>query len=90
MPTVSQKGQVTIPVEIRERLGIHPGDEVAFEATEEGYVVRKVPSEDRFEAWHGAVDSDETVDERMAELRGRPLQNSPAEDGRDEEHPEES
>jgi len=28
--TVTSKGQVTIPVEIRRRLGLGPGDKVAF------------------------------------------------------------
>lgn len=77
MPTVSSKGQVTIPAEIRERLGIHPGDDVTFESTEEGYVLRKVPADDRFEAWHGAIDGGQSMRERMAELRGRQLAEEP-------------
>jgi antitoxin PrlF len=28
---ITSKGQVTIPIEIRERLGLHPGTEVHFE-----------------------------------------------------------
>lgn len=31
MPRVTAKGQVTIPKEIRDALGIEAGDEVAFE-----------------------------------------------------------
>lgn len=73
MSTVSRKGQVTIPVEVREELGIHPGDEVRFEPTEEGYVLRKVPDDERFEKWHGAIESEDTMQERMEELRGRPI-----------------
>ncbi|RWP62990.1 AbrB/MazE/SpoVT family DNA-binding domain-containing protein [Mesorhizobium sp.] len=33
---VTTKGQVTIPEEIRDRLGIGPGSEVEFLATEDG------------------------------------------------------
>ena len=33
---VTTKGQVTIPKEIRDRLGIVPGSEVEFVATEDG------------------------------------------------------
>ena len=33
---VTSKGQVTIPKEVRERLGIVPGSAVAFELTEAG------------------------------------------------------
>jgi len=38
---VTTKGQVTIPLEIRERLGIHPGSVVTFELTDGGVVLRK-------------------------------------------------
>lgn len=34
--TVTSKGQVTIPVEVREKLGIRPGSRLAFVATESG------------------------------------------------------
>lgn len=76
MPRVSQKGQVTIPVEIREKLGIRPGDEVTFEETNDGYALRKLPAEGRFQKWHGAFESDVSMEERMEELRGRPLRRS--------------
>jgi len=33
---VTQKGQVTIPLEVRRALGIHPGSEVEFELDEQG------------------------------------------------------
>jgi antitoxin PrlF len=41
MPSVTTKGQVTIPKAVREAMGIKPGDEVAFEETAEGYVIQK-------------------------------------------------
>lgn len=34
--TVTSKGQVTIPVEVRDRLGIRPGTRLEFVATESG------------------------------------------------------
>jgi AbrB family looped-hinge helix DNA binding protein len=39
---VTTKGQVTIPLDIRERLNIQPGAEVEFEV--EGNVVKLVPT----------------------------------------------
>jgi AbrB family looped-hinge helix DNA binding protein len=39
---VTTKGQVTIPLEIRERLSIHPGTDVEFAV--EGNVVKIVPA----------------------------------------------
>lgn len=39
---VSEKGQVTIPKELREALGIGAGTQVAFERADDAIVVRKV------------------------------------------------
>jgi len=36
---VQQKGQVTIPLEIRERLGLKKGDLVAFVETDQGVLI---------------------------------------------------
>lgn len=70
MGRVTTKGQVTIPKPIREELGLQPGDEVTFEETDEGIVIRKDVGENRFEKWRGAATTDQTVTERMDELRG--------------------
>jgi len=70
MSRVTEKGQVTIPKRIREQLGIRPGDEVRFEETEAGYVVRKEVDESRFEKWRGVAETDKSVEEQMRELRG--------------------
>jgi AbrB family looped-hinge helix DNA binding protein len=39
--TISFKGQATVPVEARERLGLVPGTAVEFELREEGLLRRK-------------------------------------------------
>jgi AbrB family looped-hinge helix DNA binding protein len=39
---VSAKGQVTIPVEIREKLGLLPNSEVEFEVVGEAVQMRKI------------------------------------------------
>jgi len=70
MSRVTEKGQVTIPKEVREDLGIQPGDEVVFEETESGYVVRKEVEDSRFEKWRGVAASEESVEDRMHALRG--------------------
>lgn len=74
MPRVTTKGQVTIPKEIRDALGIEPGDEVAFEETDFGYEIRKeepttAAGDDPFEKYRGSAGSDETMPERMRRLR---------------------
>lgn len=74
MPRITTKGQVTIPKEIRDRLGIEPGDEIAFEETNTGYAIRKeepttAEGQDPFETYRGSAASDETMPERMRRLR---------------------
>ena len=39
---VGEKGQVTIPKELRDQLGLGAGSEVAFELQDESLVIRKV------------------------------------------------
>jgi antitoxin PrlF len=51
--TMTQKGQVTIPVEIRTRLGLKPKDRVRFEV--EGDEVKIKPAPSRILAGFGAV-----------------------------------
>lgn len=41
---VGPKGQVVIPKDLRDELGILPGDLVDFDRVEDGVVVRRVPS----------------------------------------------
>jgi AbrB family looped-hinge helix DNA binding protein len=36
---ITSKGQTTIPVEIRERLGLQTGDRVAFVETDQGFLI---------------------------------------------------
>ena len=49
--SVSPKGQITLPAEVRRRLGIKVRDEVAIEL--EGEVVRVVPIRSRLLAYVG-------------------------------------
>ena len=75
VPRVTTKGQVTIPKEIRETLGIEPGDEIAFEEVDSGYRIRKeapttAEGDDPFEKHRGSAEGDETMSDRMRRLRG--------------------
>lgn len=65
---------MTIPKEVREKLGIRPGDEIQFSETDEGFVVVKQPpatedGSDPFEKYRGYAESDTTMPERMRDLR---------------------
>ena len=47
MPRVTQKGQVTIPRQIRAVLSINTGDEVVFEMDKNQVVLKKKAGADR-------------------------------------------
>jgi AbrB family looped-hinge helix DNA binding protein len=51
--TLTQKGQVTIPVEIRARLGLKPKDKVRFELEGDSVTIRRAQS--RIARHFGAV-----------------------------------
>ena len=69
--TVSEKGQVTIPKQLRTRLGIRPGAVLDF--AEEGgrLVARKAQAADPVDAAWGILTLDESVDEFIERIRGR-------------------
>ena len=64
---MTSKGQVTIPQEIRQRLGLKEGDKVIF-VVEGGVTVLKPVRDDPFEKYAGALGSFETKDEVHAWL----------------------
>lgn len=53
---LTSKGQITLPQEIRRRLGLHTGDEVEFVAEDRRTIVRRAPSQaDPFKKYQGAL-----------------------------------
>jgi antitoxin PrlF len=72
--SVTSKGQVTIPKPIRDRLGIVPGNAVAFELAPDGRVilikVDGAPRVSRFEALRGRAGPGLSTDAIMALTRG--------------------
>ena len=66
---VTTKGQVTIPKEVRDKLGIVPGDEVGFREDGDAYIIEKA-----------VAPAGETPGERMVRLLGelgKRLQQNP-------------
>jgi len=66
---VSEKGQVTIPKALRERLGIRAGEVLDFEAERGRLVARKQVAEDPVDDVFGILDLPRSTDELIAELR---------------------
>ena len=62
---VTDKGQTTIPKDLRERYGIEPGDEVEWIGTEDGLAVKK---RSRFGGYGSFADGvDESDRERLVD-----------------------
>ena len=71
---VTSKGQVTIPIEIREQVGIEPESEVEFEVVGNVVQIRKASPSSRGERivsrLRGTATTKWTTDELMALTRG--------------------
>jgi antitoxin PrlF len=68
--TVSEKGQVTIPKALRDRLGILPGQELVFEEDGGRIVVRKASARDPVDAVYGVLALERGTDAFLAAARG--------------------
>lgn len=74
MPRVTQKGQVTIPRQIRSMLNIKTGDEVDFEIKKNMVVLKKKTATDRnFEKYVGFLShlKGKMPDDIVEQLRGK-------------------
>ena len=69
---VSEKGQVTIPKRLRERLGIRSGEVLDFEEDHGRLVAAKVSARDPVDDLFGVLKVSESTDMLMHRLRGEP------------------
>lgn len=69
---MTQKGQVTIPLEVRRALGIHPGSDVQFRIEEQGVrlVVDPERAAEEIARMLGAGSGELSTDEILALTRG--------------------
>jgi antitoxin PrlF len=67
---VSEKGQVTVPKPLRDRLDIRPGDELDFSEEDGRLVALKLTRQDPVDAVYGSVELGRSTDEIIRELRG--------------------
>lgn len=70
--TISEKGQVTIPKELRDDFGIRKGDRLEFSAERDCIKIRKHVNVDALESLRGSIKLPASVDELIDEMRGGP------------------
>lgn len=68
--TVSEKGQITIPKKLRDRLGIRPGQALEVREDHGRLVMTKVIEQDPVDRVFGILELDKSTDEIIEELRG--------------------
>ncbi len=68
--TVSEKGQVTIPKRLRDRLGLRPGQILDFEEANGTLVARKTNDQDAVDRVFGIIELDVSVDAPVEDIRG--------------------
>jgi antitoxin PrlF len=68
--TVSEKGQITIPKRLRDRLGLRPGTVLDFEEAGGRLVGRKLVPADHLDELLGILDLPAGVDAFVMETRG--------------------
>jgi len=78
---ISSKGQITVPVAVRERLGLWPGTVVHFEVREGGALLKKGHhGKHPVDAVYGRLRLDGAVDEVVDGMRG-PRPSAPSTKG---------
>jgi len=68
--TVSEKGQITIPKHLRDRLGIRPGQKLEVTEDHGRLLITKSTVQDPVDRVFGILNLDKSTDEIMEELRG--------------------
>lgn len=68
---VTSKGQITIPQELRYKIGLERGDTLEIKETPHGYVIRKAVEPEKLRKYIGCAGKNNlSSDEVVKELRG--------------------
>jgi len=71
--TLAERGQIVIPKEARDALGLKPGSKLQIRVADGRLVIEKKVALD-LSRWVGkAIDDGLTTNEALSELRGRPV-----------------
>jgi len=77
--TISSQGQITVPVELRDLLGLRPGTVVVFEKHPRGALLRKgTVGSHPVDRVFGSLDLGASTDTALGRLRGRRLDARPS------------
>jgi AbrB family looped-hinge helix DNA binding protein len=69
--TISSKGQLTVPIELREKLGLAAGTVIQFELRDGAVLLRKgTPNDHPVDRLFGRLKLGKPVDEILDEMRG--------------------
>jgi AbrB family looped-hinge helix DNA binding protein len=70
---VTSKGQITIPKEVRDKLGIQPGEDVGFESKGGIFYIKKTLKKSPFDRWVGRLKArrGQKTDEIIDAMRGK-------------------
>ena len=69
---VSEKGQITIPKALRERLGIRTGQVLSLREDRGKLVATKQAAQDPVDAVYGMIRPGRSTDQMIRALRGKP------------------
>ena len=67
---VTSKGQVTIPKDVRKKMGINPGDYLEIKEAKEGYIIKKKIDKEKLEKYVGILSKENKSHQLLEELRG--------------------
>jgi AbrB family looped-hinge helix DNA binding protein len=69
---VTKRGQVTIPKQLRERLGIRPGTVLEFREEADRLIAEKAEAAGALDRWYGTLGQKRRTDDILRVLRGEP------------------
>lgn len=71
--TITERGQITLPKDLRDRLGLRPGMEIRFLLSKDGILIQKAinPDKDPFREVFGVIKDGQRTDGYLAKIRGK-------------------